>query len=141
MKSGTESSEWGIKINLGVTIAAMITARNFHLKANAAPPSQNHGERRLSSSILHRHFDISFLHWSHRPSRFPRRLLLPQTLKHHFQTNVGEIQKYRPTSCCCTLFPLKSIFCSYLKPLRHGRRGGATSGLLAPVLIRVVAPS
>lgn len=38
VKSGTESSEWGIKINLGVTIAAMITARNFHLKANAARP-------------------------------------------------------------------------------------------------------
>lgn len=38
VKSGTESSEWGIKINLGVTIAAMITARNFHLKASAARP-------------------------------------------------------------------------------------------------------
>lgn len=35
-QSDTESSEWGIKINLGVTIAAMIAAPNFHLKANAS---------------------------------------------------------------------------------------------------------
>lgn len=66
--SDTESSEWGIKIYLQVTMAAMIAARNFLLKMNVTcPPShplppRNQGKRSLSSSILHCHSAIYFIH-------------------------------------------------------------------------------
>lgn len=63
-QSDTEPSEWAIKIHPGVTIAAMIAAANLALKANAArPPShpkRGEARRALSSSILHRHFDVDF---------------------------------------------------------------------------------
>lgn len=72
-QSDTEPSEWAIKIHLGVTIAAMIAAANLALNANAArppsPPSHPEpGGRSLSSSILHRHFDIDLVGLCNRPA-------------------------------------------------------------------------
>lgn len=70
-QSDTEPSEWAIKIHLGVTIAAMIAAANLALNTNAArPPSHPEpGGRSLSSSILHRHFDVDLVGLCNRPAR------------------------------------------------------------------------
>ena len=61
----------GIKSHLRVTIAAMTAAANLVLRANAARPRShpNGGERSLSSSILHRHFDIYLTCLRNRPTR------------------------------------------------------------------------